>query len=205
MNKTLSKHLTRIEQASKRYDESLARKAFKLFDANKKVSGIVSKLARDLENCEGGEYSFDDDGDFIYSVEVPDEILEYPFINDYILHVIEYGHLMGKKHNDLRIAQHLGAPITVNWDHEKGDYFVYDRESRKVIIDKRQEWMSESYVAAKIELYQLQRGCWSDVVEICSRYGSYEKHFNTHKVLNGKVSKEELEAVIDAHLTSESE
>lgn len=170
--------LIKLDDSTKYFSSSVTLEAFELF----KDIPEIDKLTRDLENMRNGEYSINEYGELEYSIEVPSEIADLPFINDYLTR--DYGHLTGKKDNDLRLAQSMGGFISVNHEHDKGEYFVYDHDSNKPIIETRKDWMDNRYVAAVIEFYQHETGCFNDVIEICSRYGSYEKHFNTFKELN---------------------
>lgn len=180
---------------------ALEEKIFPLYDE----SPEIRKVMRDLEMMENGEYSIDEMGELIYSVEVPSPICDFPLINDYLTK--DYLFLTGKKHNDLRLAQSCGGFISVDFGHERGTYFVFDHEERKAVIEKEAEWMDEAYVAAKIELYQHKIGCFGDVIRVNSRYGWYESHFDTFKALGIKteLSKEQLEEIVNDYETRNEE
>jgi hypothetical protein len=187
--------LEAIDGESKTFSQEASDRACKLFEDIPEIN----KLLVDLEMMRNGEYSIDESGELIYSIEVPKEIADLPFINDYLTK--DYAFLTGKKHNDLRIAQCCGEFISVDWNHERDCYFVFDHESRKAIIEKRLEWMDERYTAAMIELYQHNKGIFGDVIEINSRYGWYEKHFDTFEALGIKseLTKDDLERIIKSY------
>jgi hypothetical protein len=192
-----------INNESKEFKKDAAERAFELF------KGIVEidEVFNDLENFQNGDYSFDDSGMLVYSVEVPKEIADLPFINDYLTQ--DYQHLIGYGHNDLRLAQTCGDFISINTSGDSRSYFVYDSESGKELVkssDIKKEGhptISENqYIAAKIELHQLESGCFNDVV-LVDYHGSYVKHFNTHEYLRGEVTKDMLNDIIDTYETEE--
>lgn len=183
-----------IDNETRKYSQDACNRAMELF----KDIPEINKLISDLENMSNGEYSIDDHGELIYSVEVPKEIADLPFINDYLTH--DFGHLTGKRHNDLRLAQTCGLFVSINWNCSR-EYFVFDHDCNKEIV-KKSDLLEEghptitddSYVAAKIELYQESKGEFGDVIEI-DYHGGYLKHFDTNRGL----SKEELKTLINTY------
>lgn len=206
MTKNIAPLKAQIESIKRNYDSDLEQVKSELFEIYKH-DDEVNKPLRDLECMQGGEYDFDDYGELIYSVEVPSEIADLPFINDYLTRdYASISHHYG--HNDLRVSQTCGGYIAVNWNHERDCYFVYDQETSKPIIEKHEEWMDERYVAAVIELYQHGTGCFGDVVKVCSRYGSYEGHFDTWEYLkeheDHQYDEKSLKAIIDSYNQGET-
>lgn len=143
----------------------------------------ITDVLRRLENCDGGEYTFDDYGDLNCIVEVPKGIRDLPFINDYYSQ--DFARIFPHAVNheaDLYIAQSCGQPIAIN-NHTTGrEYYVYDREARKPIIAEPKEWMDSAYVGAVIANYQSKQGVFGDVVFI-DYYGSFVSHFKFHAAL----------------------
>jgi hypothetical protein len=203
MNKKIKalEKLGKLQDEKKHFDEKLEKKAFKIFETIDDVNKIVS----DLEQVKNGEYTIEDDGMLAYRVEVPKELRDLPFINDYLTR--EYGYLTGKSHSDLWLTQCCGGFIAVNLNPERGCYFVYDSERSKPIIEKREDWMESRYVAAVIELYQESKGEFGDVIVVNSRYGYYEEHFSTFKHLEceTQLSKKELQAIVDSYESKREE
>ena len=105
----LKSKLEDIQNETKHFSQEAAGRAFELL----KDLPEANRPLEDLENFKGGEYSFDDFGELIYSVEVPSDVADLPFINDYLTR--DFGFLTGKRHNDLRLAQRCGPCITVSW------------------------------------------------------------------------------------------
>jgi hypothetical protein len=174
------KKLEKLYNETKNYSEENAKKAFKILE---KMPEVL-KVLEDLESMQNGKYSFDECGELVYTVEVPNEIADLPFINDFLTR--DFGFLTGKKHNDLRLGQFCGPCITIDWNHGRNSYFIYDHETRKPVIEKREEYMTLEYVSAVIELYQNKQGVFNDIVEIDSYYGFYNKHFSGSKIKNLK-------------------
>lgn len=153
---------------------------FELYDSSPEISGLF----KSVENCKNGFYFFDDFG-LCYGVPVPEKIAVLPFINDFLtqdFHHIDKGY---RDQKEIVLSQSMGPAIAINHNHGRGEIFVFDQESGEIIIEKKLSWMTEKYLAAKIELFQHKWGCFGDVVEI-DYYGGYLKHFDTFKALEIK-------------------
>ena len=168
----------KIDLRTKEAHEALMLEAFEVYEKMDEVNKILT----DLECCVNGEYSIGDYGYLIYTVEVPAHLANLPYINDYLTR--DYGFLM----DDLRIGQTCGPFIGINWSGI-GSYFVYDHDTNKEIVSKS-DLIEEgyptislkTYVAAKLEAYQKDKGEFGDVVEV-DYYGGYLKHFDTWEYL----------------------
>lgn len=199
--------LTSIDTESKLYSKEATGRAIKLFEGITEIDKILS----DLENMENGEYSFDALGELVYSIEVPKDIADLPFINDYLTK--DYGNLTGFGHNDLRLSQCCGDYISIDNSGDSRSYFVYDSESNKEIVNKsdiREDGhptiSEDQYIAAKIEMHQLDSGCFNDVIEV-DYHGSYVKHFSTFDALGIKTetTKEFLQNIINEYEKEDEE
>jgi hypothetical protein len=162
----------------------------KLFEAYNEIEEIKT-LESQAENLENGEYTFTEHGDFAYQIEIDEDILKLPFISDYF-EGQGPGHVNLKEKN---ITIFCGGPITVNWNHCKRSYFVYDQETGKPVIESFENdcYENETLALLMIEKYQRSTGCFGDVIEICDRYGSYIKHVDSKF---GNLSDDELKAEI---------
>jgi hypothetical protein len=186
-------------EASKKVD-ALKEKLFKEYDKEKELKNLVSKL----ENEPDG-YEFDE-GSFLNSyVSVDDDIIsEHPYLDEYFSSNFHcYLVKVPGTRNEYTLQQSHGPAITVDWNHERNSYFVYDCEAGEKIIEKREDWMDETYVAAVIAQYQNKAGVFNDVVNIDSRYGQYDGHFNLSKHLKGLVENLDdvkgLQKIIDRY------
>jgi hypothetical protein len=171
---TLSDIQSAAHTLGKSLDEakaSLSMELFTLYDS----SEDIQKLAKNVENMEGGDYSIDDMGILIYSVAITKDILSLPEIKDYLTQ--DYAYIAGHR-NDYRLAQTCGEFISVSNYHDRNSYFVYDHETREAIIENRKDWMSDQYVRAMIEKHQRIAGVFVDVVKT-DCYGGYDSHFET--------------------------
>jgi hypothetical protein len=100
--------------------------AFELYETCPEIQAVE----RQLENVTGGEYSFNDFGDLCYLVEVPKELRDLPFINDYLTR--DFASIWPTAlscGNDLYIYQTCGPCITINEWAERGDYSSAKMES----------------------------------------------------------------------------
>ena len=180
--KNLSDFMSKIEALDsdfKKHEETLK---LDLFEIYSQVPEIISLLSN-VENAKNGFYFFEDFGFLSYGVQVPAKIADLKFINDFLTEDyfhIDRGH---SGHNDLILSVTCGQAITI--DYTSKNTFIYDHEENETIIEKYENWMSQEYLAAKIELHQLKTGIFGDVVEI-DYYGQYKKHFNTFEALNIK-------------------
>lgn len=180
--KNLSDFMSKIEALDsdfKKHEETLK---LDLFEIYSQVPEIISLLSN-VENAKNGFYFFEDFGFLSYGVQVPAKIADLKFINDFLTEDyfhIDRGH---SGHNDLILSVTCGQAITI--DYTWKNTLIYDHEENETIIEKYENWMSQEYLAAKIELHQLKTGIFGDVVEI-DYYGQYKKHFNTFEALNIK-------------------
>lgn len=163
----------------------------KIFAYYKDVPEIV-QLANDLDNCVGGEYSFDNDGDLIYGIEVKKDIATLPEIGSFLESY--FGN-----YKDGTYYQWCGDFISVNRADPKC-YYVYDHGTNKPLlkerpsIDGNQEITEENYLRAKIELYMRESGQFNDVVEV-DYYGSYVQHFDMS--FPEEVTDDELKDIVN--------
>ena len=169
----------KIDLRAKEEHEALSMEAFEVYEKMDEVNKILT----DLECCVNGEYSTDRYGELIYSVEVPAHLADLPYINDYLTR--DYGFLM----DDLRLAQHCGPFIGINWNSTSREFFVYDSDTHKEIVSKADlieeghpTIKEETYVAAKLEAYQKDKGEFGDIIEV-GYYGDYLRHFDTWEYL----------------------
>jgi len=173
IKKQLLKANERIEKLITKEREALRIKVFGYYDECKEVQKVLS----DLQNFNKGNYSIEDFGDLVYSVKVPDDLADMPLINDYLTQdygfILPYTKGMG---NDLRLGQFCGEYISVDFEHDRNSFFVYDHGINKPVIEKRLDWMDDNYIKMKIELWQQRKGEFNDVIVI-DRYGAYVRHF----------------------------
>lgn len=167
----------KLNQDKESHDLYIKQELFSLY----KSVPAINALFDNLSDCEKGEYTFDDNGQFIYMVKVPNAIAELPLINDYLTNDCYFLPNCGH-HNTLYLASFLGQPITVNYSADRNSYYVYDNEERKAIIKNNENWMTDEYISAKIEEYQENMGVFSYVVVI-DRNGGYESSLDTQKHL----------------------
>lgn len=181
----------RIESKIAEERAEMREKVFKLYDQVPDISKVITRL----ENMEGGQYHINDYGDLIYSVEVPKNIRELPLINDYLTQdfasIYPSARTCG---NDLFIYQNCGEFISVNFYAYRNSYFVYDHETRKLIIEKETKGMPLEYIRAKIEKHMRKQGVFGDVIEM-GYHGEYLRHFETKL---GNATDEEVNAIVDA-------
>lgn len=183
-------------------NETVMKEIFEEYDKVDEIKKVLSNL----ENFVDGRYEFDECGDLVYGVKIPDHIVDLPFINDYLTQ--DYAHIskdMGS-HNEIWITQTCGECIAVNYSHSKNCSFIYDQNNtRKVVIEKNLEWMDSKYITAKLEEYQTVAGCFGDIVVIDNYYGSYCKHFESDKEVNESNYKEIVKQYEDKYLNNEDE
>lgn len=164
------------------------KKLFALYENIKEIQELLAKR----ENFEDVEYEFDECGSLVSYLEIPKEVLQLPEVEEFLSQ--EYGYVKGD-----RLYQFQGDPITVNWNHKRDQYFVYDAGTSKPIIKKREEWMDDLYVEAVIAQYQTKRGIFEDVVMID---GCYLKHVNFTTLLQRVSSlddEKEIQEVIETY------
>ncbi len=161
---------TMNRHAMSELDKKYKPKIFAYYDECKEIQELLNK--RDTPE----DYKIDECGELVSYVTIPEDILALPEIKDYLSQ--EYGYV-----RDDELTQFHGPYISIDWNHERNSYFVYDTESRHPIIDKREEWMDEIYVGAVIAEFQTHQGVFNDIIEICSRYGSYQGHFKFDALL----------------------
>jgi hypothetical protein len=188
------KKLGKLQDEQKHFNQELAKKAFKIFDTMPEVEKII----RDVDNCERGEYFIDEDNMLAYRVEVPKELRDLPFINDYLTK--DFGWMTGKDHKDLWFTQCCGDFIAINRSHGAREAFVFESSSGKTIIQNNESWMEDEYIAAVIEKHQQEKGEFGDVIEIHPHYGTYLRHFHTLRHLGQtEQAKEEIQRIIDKY------
>lgn len=165
----------------------------------------LKQLVHDLENHENGEYSIDDCGELIYSIEVSKEIKELPEIGDWLT-----GHFGTYK--DGNFSQWCGPFISIQYEYATS-YFVFDHDCGEPIIDKRPSIeghpriTEDDYIRAKIELYMRSNGTFNDVI-VTNYYGGYDKHFDMKLSTNEDINldartDEELQLIIDEYENKE--
>jgi hypothetical protein len=193
--KNLSDFMAKIETLEddfKEHETSLMRELFEVYSQVPEITDLFSQV----ENQKDGFHFFDDIGFLCYGVKIPAKIANLKFINDFLTQDhfhIDRGH---SGPNDLILSVTCGQAITI--DYSWPCTFIHDHETNKTIIAKYKEWMSPEYIAARIELHQLETGIFGDVIEI-DYYGHYGKHFDTFKALNIKTeaTKEKLTQIIE--------
>jgi len=160
------------------YKDSQTKTLYELYEG---VPEII-QVTKDLDNASNGEYLFDESGDFIYQVRIPDHVADLPYINDFYTDFIDSGYFISKfhrGHKDIYLAQMIGQPITICFQHDRSQWAIYDHDSQKGILDHyNPARMSFEYVAACIEAYQQRNDQFHDVVEV-DCYGSYLRHFKS--------------------------
>jgi hypothetical protein len=183
------------------FEEGIKKTIFEEYD---KVDEI-KKVLNDLDNSIGGLYEFDEMNDLVYGIKIPDNIIDLPFINDYLTQDYAFIHKFSGNNKEICLAQNCGEVISVNYSHDSKGYFVFARDEREVVIDKKFEWMDSKYISAKIEDHQTGKGVFGDVVVIDNYYGSYCKHFERDREVNENNYKEIIQQYEDKFLTNKEE
>lgn len=186
--------------------EALKKSLFELYDS----TPIIKEFLNRVENIDKPDsYQFNSFDGYLESVFEPTfNVKDFPFIDEYFNENF-IGHY-DSKNNQFLVCH--GPSITVDWNHDRNSYFVYDRESRKPIIESRRSieghpTISENaYVAAKIAQYQNKQGVFNDVVVI-DYYGHYLKHFDLMAPLigHGIENLDDKARINDLILTYETE
>lgn len=182
--KTKSDILAQIDSLNEYHstkEESLKQDLFKLYENDKKIKAFLTRV----ENCNNPDnYSFDSFGMLISSYSPDFDLDAYPFFSEFVDSLM-VGHFNEKE----SVMENChGESVTINWNHDRSTYFVYDGESRKAIIEKKEKWMDETYVAAKIAQFQNEQGVFNEVVEI-DYYGGYNGHFSLSSHLDAREVK----------------
>jgi hypothetical protein len=190
-----------LEKEVTEVKDSLLKEIFEEYD---KVDEI-KKILIDLDNCVNGKYEFDSNGELIYGVKIPNNIVDLPFINDYLTQDCAFIPQDMGHHSEIYVAQNCGKCISVNYSHDKDCYFVFDSGYHKAILIKNLSWYDHIYVSAKIEEYQNSIGVFDDIVIIDSYYGSYCKHFVRDVSVNEDNYKTIIKQYEDKYLNSEED
>lgn len=184
-------------------EKSYREQAFKIYDA----SEMIKTLIRDVENFKDVDYTFDEFGDFLAFFDCSNEILGLPFIDDYFSknHPMIY---VGRGHLKGFLTVHLCPPITVNWNHDRNEYFMYDHDAGQPIIEKSSDLDdNEELIFLALERYMRKTGIFPDIISIYGD-GSYRCHIDTkmgsmtddeinhryNEILNQGMNNEEEEA-----------
>ena len=183
------------------FEESKQKEIFEEYDRVDEIKKVLT----DLDNSIGGRYEFDEMNELVYGIKIPDNIVDLPFINDYLTQDYAFIHKFSANNKEVCLAQNCGEVIAVNYSHDSKGYFVFDRDERQVVIDNKLEWMDSKYISAKIEDHQTRAGVFGDVVVIDNYYGSYCKHFERDKEVNEKNYKEVIQQYEDKFLNNEEE
>lgn len=197
----IARKVERIKIQIKKLKETSMEELFETYD---KVDEIT-KLLTDLESCQNGEYDFDeDDNGLIYAIKIPVDIVDLPFISDYLTK--DYAFIPKYKgyHNEIFIAQSCGQCIAVNFNHDSNCVFIFDRNCHEIILSNYLSWHDDIYISAKIEEYQQEKGEFNDVVIINSYYGSYVKHFESSVEVTEENYKDIIKKYEDKHLNNMS-
>lgn len=177
------------QELSDQKEKMLYDKLFKLYKKDKPLQKLLDRA----ENGDYDTYTFDESGMLCGVIELNKK--DYPFLQEYL----DFNMLSGYV-SDYGLELCCGEAITVNWNHGRNEYFIYDHESRKSIIEKYDE-KPEEYYHAKIEQWQRKKGVFNDVVKI-GYYGEYLGHVNTKL---GNASDKEVQKIIDQCEVTENE
>jgi hypothetical protein len=175
----------KINAKTECHRRDLQKELFDLYDNDKELQKILDKV----ENGDFEDYTFDEAGYLNGVVSI--DTKKYPDLQDYIDVRMRVGYV--SQYDSIESA--VGQPITVNWNHGRGSYFIYDGESGKPIVAKHDQEKTEEYYHAVIEQYQRKSGVFNDVVEIDDRYGNYLKHLDVGQNIRD-LSDEGLENLI---------
>ena len=186
----LFEKLETVNAENNRAEEAVKKELFKAYESLEEIKALISSG----ENLEHGEYTFNNHGEFCYQIELSDSIKSLPFIDDFLN---ECGPFWVDLKNNL-LEVNLISPITVNWNHGRNSYFVYDQDNRKCVINSFKNDCNgdETLARLMIEKYQRDSGEFGDVIEVCDRYGQYLGHVLSEY---GKLSDEEFKKVYEDH------
>jgi hypothetical protein len=121
-------------ERAKKYHE----KIYKIYDECEEIQQVL----RDLENLKGTEYEVDEMGLNSY-LELSSDIASLPDIGNYLTNYSGW-------YKDGRLYQCHGGYVSINDTHDRRDIYVYDHENNKTVIERKLDWMDETYIAAKI-------------------------------------------------------
>lgn len=194
----------------KEFDAKLESQKIELFKAYDQDATLTAFLGR-VEDCTDPDgYQFDQTGMLVSLYNLNFEAAAFPYLEDYITSkTIGY-----YEESEARVEVCHGEVITINWNHDRNSYFVYNGEFRKPIISKRIEGGSkiteEDYVRAKIEQHMRASGVFGDVVEVSNYDGSYIKHFSMRFPWSDTenledITDEKLQSLVDQYENNEEE
>jgi hypothetical protein len=173
----IKENVLAIEKEISDFSESRKAEIFKTYD---KVHSIYKHL-HDLENLEKGHYDFDSCGDLIYNVQISNEIIDLPYIKEYLTQENTYINKEISTKKEIYLKTYCGPYIVVIENPVKLQAFVYENGKNDCIIFNKASWMDDTYVSAVIEKYQQERGEFYDIVIVSSYGGEYLSHFEISK------------------------
>lgn len=197
--KTKSDVLSSINQLENDFKTNLERlkqDLFKVYETDELLIEFLKKTENhDSPDC----YEFDESGTLCACFKIPFKLTDYPYFSEYYnLNGIGY---LNKETGC--VESPCGETITVNWNHSRNSYFIYDHETRKSIVEKKEDKPKEYYLA-RIEQYQRNRGVFGNVVSINWYDGSYIEHVTIpQEIIN--LNDAELTKFIEKYEINETE
>lgn len=167
---TLNDQLESIKETTKK----------NIFDHYSKLSEL-NKLLNDLSDGVIGEHTLDESGELIRYIFLSHDYVQLPYLNDYISQLDLGLYSESLKNGCVQVNTYCGPHISVQFGHSSDNYFVYDHDTNKPIIENEGDLtVKETY--AKINEYQGNLGEFSYVIEI-DNYGSFVRLLD----INGEV------------------